>query len=65
MRQMWKINVKSISCIAEAVLASVVDVDANGPDSMDHKVRLSSFKKRRLLRRSSKPGMLWQKQRHR
>ena len=49
MRQMWKINVKSISCIAEAVLASVVDVDANGPDSMDHKVRLSSFKKEALI----------------
>jgi len=49
MRQMWKINVKSISCIAEAVLTSVVDVDANGPDSMDHKVRLSSFKKEALI----------------
>lgn len=49
MRQMWKINVKSISCIAEAVLTSVVDVDANGPDSMDHKVRLSSFKKEVLI----------------
>ena len=49
MRQMWKINVKSISYIAEAVLASVVDVDANGPDSMDHKVRLSSFKKEALI----------------
>ena len=49
MRQMWKINVKSISCIAEAVLTSVVDVDANGPDSMDHKVRLSNFKKEALI----------------
>ena len=49
MRQMWKINVKSISCIAEAVLTSVVDVDANGPDSMDHKMRLSSFKKEALI----------------
>ena len=49
MRQMWKINVKSISCIAEAVLTSMVDVDANGPDSMDHKVRLSSFKKEALI----------------
>ena len=49
MRQMWKINVKSISCIAEAVLTSVVDVDANGPESMDHKVRLSSFKKEALI----------------
>ena len=49
MRQMWKINVKSISCIAEAVLTSVVDVDANGPDSVDHKVRLSSFKKEALI----------------
>ena len=49
MRQMWKINVKSISCIAEEVLTSVFDVDANGPDSMDHKVRLSSFKKEALI----------------
>ena len=49
MRQMWKINVKSISCIAEAVLTSVVDVDANGPDSVDHKVRLSNFKKEALI----------------
>ena len=29
MPQMWKINVKSISCIAEEVLTSVFDVDAN------------------------------------
>ena len=49
MRQMWKINVKSISCIAEEVLTSVFDVDANGPESMDHKVRLSSFKKEALI----------------
>ena len=42
MRQMWKINVKSISCIAEEVLTSVFDVDANGPDSIDHTERLSN-----------------------
>ena len=45
MRQMWKINVKSISCIAEEVLTSVFDVDANGPDSIDHTERLSNFPK--------------------
>ena len=49
MRQMWKINVKSISCIAEEVLTSVFDVDANGPDSMDHTERLSNFPKEALI----------------
>ena len=49
MRQMWKINVKSISCIAEEVLTSVFDVDANGPDSIDHTERLSNFPKEALI----------------
>lgn len=46
---MWKINVKSISCIAEEVLTSVFDVDANGPDSIDHTERLSNFPKEALI----------------
>ena len=49
MRQMWKINVKSISCIAEEVLTSVFDVDANEPDSIDHTERLSNFPKEALI----------------
>ena len=49
MRQMWKINVNSISCIAEEVLTSVFDVDANEPDSIDHTERLSNFPKEALI----------------
>lgn len=49
MAQTSKFNVKSISCIAEALLTSVIAVDANEEDSMDHIEKLSNFSKEALI----------------
>ena len=49
MAQTSKFNVKSISCIAEALLTSVIAVDANEEDSMDHMEKLSNFSKEALI----------------
>mgnify|MGYP001218089948 FL=1 len=49
MAQTSKFNVKSISCIAEALLTSVIAVDANEKDSMDHIEKLSNFSKEALI----------------
>ena len=49
MAQTSKCNVKSISCIAEALLTSVIAVDANEEDSMDHIEKLSNFSKEALI----------------
>ena len=49
MAQTSKFNVKSISCIAEALLTSVIAVDANEEDSMDRIEKLSNFSKEALI----------------
>ena len=49
MAQTSKFNVKSISCIAEALLTSVIAVDANEEDTMDHIEKLSNFSKEALI----------------
>lgn len=49
MAQTSKFNVKSISCIAEALLTSVIAVDANEEDSMDHIEKLANFSKEALI----------------
>ena len=49
MAQTSKFNVKSISCIAEALLTSVIAVDANEEDSMDHIEKLSNFSKEAVI----------------